>query len=220
MQVRYEKVGRTGKNRFTGEMREPIDRAYYICQTYNRLGKNTCTSHKIEARDLYNLVLKDIQELAAQAMKDADAFYQRLSSWMERRYLVDASQTEKERKRLEARNQEIDGMFLSLYTDKAKGILTEQRFMKLTAALEQESNQKRLHDLAVMQSRADAQESEVRTFIKEIRRYSAIEVLDEAVLNRLISKILIGEVKKVDGQKVQEVRIVYNFVGEIPEIAT
>lgn len=218
--MRYEKVGRTGKNRFTGEMREPIDRAYYICQTYNRLGKNACTSHKIEARDLYNLVLKDIQELAAQAMKDADAFYQRLSSWMERRYLVDASQTEKERKRLEARNQEIDGMFLSLYTDKAKGILTEQRFMKLTAALEQESNQKRLHDLAVMQSRADAQESEVRTFIKEIRRYSAIEVLDEAVLNRLISKILIGEVKKVDGQKVQEVRIVYNFVGEIPEIAT
>ena len=45
-------------------------------------------------------------------------------------------------------------MFLSLYTDKAKGILTEQRFMKLTAALEQEqeANQKRLHDLAVMQS--------------------------------------------------------------------
>ena len=108
-------------------------------------------------------------------MKDADAFYQRLSRRMERRYLVDASQTEKERQRLEARNQEIDGMFLSLYTDKAKGILTE--------------------------------------------RYATIEELDEAVLNRLISRILIGEVKKVDGQKVQEVRIVYNFVGEIPEIA-
>ena len=29
---------------------------------------SACTSHKIEARDLYNLVLKDIQELAAQAM--------------------------------------------------------------------------------------------------------------------------------------------------------
>lgn len=167
-------------------------------------------------------MLKDIQELADQAMKDADMFYQRLSSRMERRYLMDASQTEKERKRLEARNQEIDGMFLSLYTDKAKGVLTEQRFMKMTAVLEQEqeANQKRLHDLAVMQSRADAQESEVRTFIKEIRRYAAIEELDESVLNRLISKILIGEVKKVNGHKVQEVKIVYNFVGEIPEIAT
>ena len=51
------------------------------------------------------------------------------------------------------------------------------------------------------------------------QRYAAIEELDEFVLNRLISKILIGEVKKVNGQKVQEVKIVYNFVGEIPEIA-
>ena len=150
-------------------------------------------------------------------MKDADAFYQRLISRMERQYLVDASETEKERTSLEARNQEIDEMVLSLYTDKAKGVVTEQRFVKLTAALEQEqeANQKRLHDLTIMQSRADAQENEVRTFIREIRRYAAIQELDEAVLNRLISRIVVGEVQKVDGQKVQEVRIVYNFVGMI-----
>lgn len=87
----------------------------------------------------------------------------------------------------------------------------------VTPALEQEqeSNQNRLHDLAMMQSQADAQESEVRTFIKKIRHYATIEELDEAVLNRLISRILIGEVKKGDGQKVQKVKIVYNFVGEI-----
>ena len=220
MQVRYEKVGRTGKNRFTGEQREPIDKAYYICQTYNRLGKDACTSHKIEARDLYNLVLKDIQELAAMALKDADAFYRRLSSRMERRYMADASETQKECGRLEARNQEIDSMFLSLYTDRAKGILTEQRFMKLTSALEQEqeANQKRLQDLALMMRRTDEQESDVRTFIREIRKYAAIQELDEAVLNRLISKILVGEVQKVDDQKFQQVKIIYNFVGEIPVI--
>ena len=40
-------------------------------------------------------------------------------------------------------------------------------------------------------------------------------LVDETVLNRLISRILVGEVKKLDGQKVQEVRIVYNFIGEI-----
>lgn len=169
---------------------------------------------------MYDLVLKDIQELATQALKDADTFYQRLSSRMENRYLMDASQTQKECQRLESRNQEIDRMFLSLYTDKAKGILIEQRFMKLTAALEheQEANQKCLQELMLMIRHSDEQESEVRTFIKEIRCYAAIEELDEAVLNRLISKILVSEVKKVDGQKVQEVRIVYNFVGEIPEV--
>ena len=161
---------------------------------------------------------KDIQEMAKTALKDADAFYQRLSSQMERRYLLDASQTQKKCQRLESRNREIDEMFLSLYTDKAKGILTEQRFMKLTATLEQEqeANQNRPQDLMLMMRHSDEQENEVRTFIKEIRRYAAIEELDEAVLNRLIGKILVGEVEKIDGQKVQEVRIVYNFVGEIP----
>lgn len=58
-----------------------------------------CSSHKIEARDLYNLVLKDIQELAAQVMKDIVGFYQRLSGRMERRYMLDASQMQKERER-------------------------------------------------------------------------------------------------------------------------
>lgn len=43
------------------------------------MGYKVCSSHKIEARDLYNLVLKDIQDLADLAMKDADGFHKRLS---------------------------------------------------------------------------------------------------------------------------------------------
>lgn len=220
MQVRYEKVGRTGKNRFTGEAREPIDKAYYICQTYNRMGEDVCSSHKIEARDLYNLVLRDIQEMAALGLKDADAFYQRLSNRMECQYMADTAQMQKEIERQEVRNKEIDDMFLSLYTDKAKGILSEQRFLKLTAAIEQEqkTNQDRLHELGMVIHQSDTQENDVRTFIREIRQYATIRELDEVVLNRLISKILIGEVKKIDGQKTQEVRIIYNFVGEIQAI--
>ena len=141
---------------------------------------------------MHDLVLKDIQELAVMALKDAESFYQRLSSRMERRYKTDANETKKEIDRLQSRNQEIDNMFLSLYTDKAKGILSEHRFMKLTAALEQE------------------QESDIRTFIREIRQYTAIKELDETMLHRLINKVLIDKVKKVDGQNVQEIRIVYS----------
>ena len=59
----------------------------------------------------------------------------------------------------------------------------------------------------------------VRLILQHLPGEAAIKELDETMLHRLINKVLIGEVKKVDGQKVQEVRIVYNFVGEIPEIA-
>lgn len=39
--------------------------------------------------------------------------------------------------------------------------------------------------------------------------------MDETILNRLIDKIIISAVEVIDGEKVQKVRIVYNFVGEI-----
>ena len=217
MQVRYEKVGRTNKDRRTGKEREPIDKAYYICQTYNRLGKNACTSHKIEARDLYNLVLADIQEVAAMALKDKEAFYGRLSRRMEKQYLADTDSLKKEYENLAQRNQEIDDTFISLYADKAKGILTEKRFLKLTDAMEkeQENNQSRMQEIAALISEEEHSEGDVQMFMGEIRRYAAITELDETVLNRLINRILIGEPKEVDGIKTQEVRIVYNFVGEL-----
>ena len=58
----------------------------------------------------------------------------------------------------------------------------------------------------------------VCTFIREIRQYATIQELDHGILNRLISRILVGKVKKIDGEKFQEIEIIYNFVGEIPAI--
>lgn len=51
--------------------------------------------------------------------------------------------------------------------------------------------------------------------MNEIKQYATIHELNEMVLNRLIRRIEIGDVVKMDGQKTQEVRIIYNFVGEV-----
>ncbi len=70
-------------------------------------------------------------------------------------------------------------------------------------------------EIAAVISEEEHSEGDVQMFMGEIRRYAAVTELDETVLNRLINRILIGELKKVDGVKTQEVRIVYNFVGEL-----
>ena len=164
-----------------------------LCQTYNRMGCKVCPSHKIEARALYNLVLTDIQELAAQAIRDEDAFYQRLTRRLENRYQTDASSLHRELNRLMARNQEIDDTFLSLYTDKSKGILTEQRFLKLTMAMEneQKENNGRIAEIQALLRDSIDQESDIRQFITEIRQYASITELDEGILNHLIDQIMI-----------------------------
>nr|WP_243112506.1 DUF4368 domain-containing protein [Caproiciproducens sp. NJN-50] len=222
MQARYEKVGRMDINRVTKEKREPIDKSYYICQTYNRLGKNACTSHKIEARDLYNLVLADIQKHARKALQDSDAFYTQLTKKLEQKQNVDEVSLKKELNALTARNQEIDQLFMSLYEDKSKGILTEHRFVVMTEQLEQEQTQGKTRTQEIMEtlSRVDDRSKDVRTFIEEIGQYAAVEELDEAIVHRLIDKIVIGQIHVENGEKVQRVKIVYNFVGEIKKETT
>ena len=108
-------------------------------------------------------------------------------------------------------------MFMSLYTDKTKGILTEQRFLRMTETLEQEQtdNKARMQAITDELRIASSTDNDVRRFIGEIREYASITELDEAILNRLIDKIFISAVEVIDGEKVQKVRIVYNFVGEI-----
>lgn len=80
-------------------------------------------------------------KLAVTVLKDSNAFYARLSTKMEKRYRQDSTELQREYVRLAERNQGIDGMFLNLYSDKAKGIITEQRFVKLTEGLEAEQKE-------------------------------------------------------------------------------
>ena len=104
LQVRYEKVGRTDVDRSSKKKREPIDKAYYIFQTYNQLGKNACTSHKIEARDLHNLVLADIMTHAKLALQNTEMFYQRLTHRLEQQSSTDETSLKKELDALGKRN--------------------------------------------------------------------------------------------------------------------
>ena len=91
----------------------------------------------------------------------------------------------------------------------------------LTMAMEneQKENNGRIAEIQALLRDSVDQESDIRQFITEIRQYEAITELDEGILNHLIDKIMIGDVKKVNREKVQEVRIFYNFVGEVAEMA-
>lgn len=52
-------------------------------------------------------------------------------------------------------------------------------------------------------------------FAKLIKNYAGVEELSASLLNRLIEKITISEAKETDGQRTQEVKIFYKFIGNI-----
>ena len=84
---------------------------------------------------------------------------------------------------------------------------------------EQKENNARISEIQAILRDSIDQESDIRQFITEICQYAEITELDEGILNHLIDRIMIGDVKKVNGEKVQEVRIFYNFVGEVGKMA-
>lgn len=166
------------------------------------------------------MVLEDIRQHAGRVLNDSEGFYTKLARKLELRHTADEGTLKKELATLIARVQEIDKLFMSLYEDKAKGILTEQRFVMMTKQLEQEQNQakERMQDIMEELSLADDMGKDIiRLFIDEIGQYAAITGLDEIIVHRLIHKVVVSEKQVVDGEKVQKVRIVYNFVGNIEE---
>ena len=68
----------------------------------------------------------------------------------------------------------------------------------------EEENQKQLKELSLSLRRSNEQESDVHTFIREIQQYATVRERDESILNCLISRILAGEVKKINGGEVSE----------------
>ena len=50
-----------------------------------------------------------------------------------------------------------------------------------------------------------------------IRKYSDLQELTAGIIRELITKISMGDVCKVDGEKVQSIEIHYRFIGSLPD---
>lgn len=55
-------------------------------------------------------------------------------------------------------------------------------------------------------------------WIELIKEYARYEQLDRPLLLSLIDKVIIGENYTVNGKKTRDIRIIYNFVGEITNV--
>lgn len=198
-------------------MRKPIDKTYYISQTYIQLEKNLHQS-----QDRSRGFVQSCPEVHSRTGSDGAQrychIYQPLSIRIERQYMADASEMQKECKRLEARNLEIYDMILSIYTDEVKCVLSEQWFVKLTAALEQDQEEK-----STLFARTVANALAIwRSGNLSLHLYSensAVCYYSEIGWNGVESSYQgdscgWSKVKKVNRQKTKEVRNVYSFVGE------
>ena len=196
------------------------DIKYFNCSNYKG-NRGTCTStHYVRVDFLEQVVLGEIQRLTKFASQFEDEFVKAVIGHSQQAEATDRKLKEKELKALQARDEELDGLFERIYEDNVSGKLSDDRFARMSRRYEEE--QKELAEkIKALRAEIDKQNSQSMTtdmFISLVRKYTRARKLTPRMLNELIEKIEVFNAEKVDGVWEQRLRIHYNCVGAI-EIA-
>lgn len=200
-----------------GRKENPIDEYVFLCSTYKSYGRERCGSHAIEARDVYDTLLKDILRLAKEAIDDDREMVKRILDRMgadrEKQSGLIADELKEKRSRL----SEIDMLFKKLYEDKVNGVISDRNFQMMNGKYEEEQNglQKRIDEMKALMAEEDSRTENAGQFVKLIREYAKISSLDAALITTLIEKVIIGKSIEADGKTTRDIKIYYKHVGNI-----
>ena len=193
------------------------DIKYFNCSNYKG-NRGTCTStHYVRVDFLEQVVLGEIRRLTKFASQFEDEFVKAVIGHSQQAEATDRKLKEKELKALQARDEELDGLFERIYEDNVSGKLSDDRFARMSRRYEEE--QKELAEkIKALRAEIDKQNSQSMTtdmFISLVRKYTRARKLTPRMLNELIEKIEVFNAEKVDGVWEQRLRIHYNCVGAI-----
>lgn len=127
------------------------------------------------------------------------------------------TKTKAEIKRLSDRQEEIGKIIRKLYEDNVSGRITDERFDFLAKSYEDEGNDLKQKTIELQNAlTASVQDEEkLSKFLKVVKSYTEIWELTPEILNSFVERIYIGETERYNNRKMQEVEIVYKFVGAI-----
>lgn len=196
----------------------------FSCATYRKKKKGLCSCHRILVSDLETIVKEDLQKVCEYVFLHEKEFTDEYLSGSKKETVKFQSKTKAELKRLSERQEEIGRIIRKLYEDNVNGRITDERFDFLAKSYEDEGNdlKKKIQELKNALASSVQDEEKLSKFLKVVKSYTKIEELTPEILNSFIEKIYIGETEKYDGRKMQEVEIIYKFVGAInlPQYST
>lgn len=167
------------------------DIKYFNCSNYKG-NRGTCTStHYIRVDFLEQVVLGETRRLTKFSSQFEDEFVKAVIGHSQQAEATDRKLKEKELKALQARDEELDGLFERIYEDNVSGKLSDDRFARMSRRYEEE--QKELAEkIKALRAEIDKQNSQSMTtdmFISLVRKYTRARKLTPRMLNELIEKI-------------------------------
>ena len=189
----------------------------FTCATYRKKKKGLCSSHRILVSDLERVVQCDLHKVCEYVILHEKEFVDEYLSGSKKETEKFQTRAKAELKRLSDRQDEIGRIIRKLYEDNVNGRITDERFDFLVKSYEDEGQElkRQMQDLKRSLTYSEQDEEKLSKFLKMVKTYSEIRELTPEILNSFVEKIIISETEWYAGRKMQEVKIIYKFVGAI-----
>ena len=189
----------------------------FTCATYRKKKKGLCSSHRILVSDLERVVQCDLHKVCEYVILHEKEFVDEYLSGSKKETEKFQTRAKAELKRLSDRQDEIGRIIRKLYEDNVNGRITDERFDFLVKSYEDEGQElkRQMQDLKRSLTDSEQDEEKLSKFLNMVKTYSEIRELTPEILNSFVEKIIISETEWYAGRKMQEVKIIYKFVGAI-----
>ncbi|WP_317316127.1 recombinase family protein [Peptostreptococcus russellii] len=197
--------------------KELIDFVHFSCSTYKKYGVNACSSHRIEARDLYNIVLEDIQYHGSMALSAKEDFVEKIIEKIEVEKIDEGKELSNKLELKKNQLAELDRSYEQLYEDRLEGNITERNFNLMNVSISKKQD-KLIEEIKVLEGDIEVSfetEDNYKKFMNNISKYAKIKSLNRYILNQIIDKIYVYDKEEIDGQISQKVEIHYKFIGKL-----
>ena len=204
-----------GKKLYLARTRNKTQAPYYVCSTY-RKRTGMCTSHQIRSAAVEELLLEGIRDITTLAREREDEFVRLIMKRSRAEAERSLRDNRRELEQAQIRIRKLDSIIQRLYEDNIEGRISDERFVRLTASYEteQQTLEARVAELQEALNSAQDKQVNIDRFLAMVRKYTDIQELTAEVLREFVEKVYVHQSERVDGQKVQKIRIVYNCIGE------
>lgn len=193
------------------------DIKYFNCSNYKG-NRGTCTStHYIRVDFLEQVVLGEIKRLTKYASNYEDEFLQAVMGSTQKTAESEHKRKQKELAAMQARDNELDGLFERIYEDNLSGKLSDERFAKMSQRYEAEQTElaEKVKTLRKELEKLSSESVSTELFLSTVRKYTRAKKLTPRMLNELIQRIEVHQAEKIDGEWVQKLTIHYNCIGAL-----
>ncbi|MBR0278288.1 MAG: recombinase family protein [Clostridia bacterium] len=194
---------------------------YMVCATYRKRGKNICPSHQIRNSVIEEILLDGIQKLTAYVKDHESKFVEMITKKSQSELNRSLKECKRELEQAQSRIGKLDDIIPKLYEDNVDGKISDERFMKMSAnyEAEQTSLESRIAELKNFIKCENENSNNADSFISIVKKHSEITELTAEIIREYVEKIYIYNAEKVDGRRVQMIKIVWNCIGDfvLPE---